>query len=85
MITSYNTENVDTEKIKRQSGERIERIISLQKFTSLFYKRFTSGILKTYKTTVTTLLPQKDDLYISQHIYIYICKNVVLYKSFEHH
>jgi len=36
------------EKIKWQRGETIERNISLQKFTSLFHKSFTSGILKTY-------------------------------------
>jgi len=34
------------EKIKWQRGERIERIISLQKFTSLFHERFTSAFLK---------------------------------------
>jgi len=46
MIISHNTKNVDMEKIKWQRGERIERIISLQKFTSLFHERFTSAFLK---------------------------------------
>jgi len=46
MITSYNTKYFDTEKIKWQRGERIERIISLQKFISLFHICFTSAFLK---------------------------------------
>ena len=36
------------QEIKQQRGERIERIISLQKFTTLFQKHIKSGILKTY-------------------------------------